>query len=296
MGIGPRRTTLAGATSFFACVVLASVAHAAPNAEPLEPLPPAEGPPRAPSKPEPPVVVVSPPPPEAAPPEPARSLPGRTERVPVNGGFEVALGTLFFTPSLADTYFDGEGTPLNGTERQTFHHKGRELGLESPLMWGAELSLHYLRRYFAVGVLGFAAGHPGAADAEPIPAGAVAPTQVNQGALSSYGGAIDVAAAVPYGILAIRPSTALGIRSFMVPMIGFEKRTCRGKRGNYPCYEYASTGAQIFFEPRLRLVVTPPRTSISFGAYVGVEVVGGFGPTAGLFFGFLTRSHEGLLP
>lgn len=254
---GPRRTTLARASPFFACIVLASVAHAAP--EPLEPLPPAEGPPRASTNPEPPVVVFSP-------------------------------------PSLADTYFHGEGTPLNGTTRQTFRHKGRELGIESPLMWGGELSVHYLRRYFAVGFLGFVAGHPGAADAEPMPAGAIASTQVNQGSLSSYGGALDAAVAIPSGIFALRPGTALGIRTFMLPMTGFEKKTCRGKHGSYPCYEDATTGAQLFFEPRLRLVVTPPRTSISFGAYVGLEVVGGSGPTAGLFFGFSTRPHEGLLP
>ena len=294
MGRGPRRTTLAAVSSFFACIVLASVAHAAP--EPLEPLPSAEGPPRAPTKPEPPVVVFAPPPPEAAPPEPASHLPPRTARVLVDGGFEVAIGTLLFAPSLADTTFHGEGTPLNGTTRQIFRHKGRELGLASPLMWGGEFSVHYLRRYFAVGFLAFVAGHPGAADAEPMPAGAIAPTQVNQGSLSSYGGAIDAAVAIPSGIFALRPGTALGLRTFMLPMTGFEKKTCRGKHGSYPCYEDATTGAQLFFEPRFRLVVTPPRTSISFGAYVGMEVVGGSGPTAGLFFGFSTRGHEGLLP
>ena len=133
-------------------------------------------------------------------------------------------------------------------------------------------------------------------DAKPVPSGAVASTQVNQGSLSAYGGAIDVAGAIPSGIFAIRPSTALGIRAFTLPMTGFENKTCHGKRGAYPCYEDAVTGVQLFFEPRLRLVVTPPHTSVSFGAYVGMEVVGGSGPTAGLFFGFSTRPHEGLLP
>jgi hypothetical protein len=241
-------------------------------------------------------MVFAPPPPEPAPPEPSTSLPPGAERALVDSGLEVGLGTLFFKPSLAETYFDGQGTPLNGTTRERFHHKGREIGLESPLMWGGELSLHYLRRYFAGGVLIFVAGHPGAADATPDPSGGIASSQVNQGSLTSYGGALDLAAAFPYGILAIRPSAALGIRTFTLPMTGFEKKTCRGKHGEYPCYEDATTAPQLFLEPRLRLVITPPRTSISFGAYVGMEVVGGNSPTAGLFFGFSTRPHEGLLP
>lgn len=241
-------------------------------------------------------MVFAPPPPEPAPPEPETYLPRRTEPALVDGGFEVALGTLFFKPSLAETYFDGEGTPLNGTARETFHHKGRELGLASPLMWGGELSLHYLRRYFAGGVLMFVAGHPGAADASPEPSGGIAPSQVNQGALYTYGGALDLAAAFPYGMFAVRPSAVLGMRGFSMPLTGFEQKTCHGKRGAYPCYENATTDAQLFLEPRLRLVITPPRTSISFGAYVGMEVVGGNSPTAGLFFGFSTRPHEGLLP
>lgn len=245
-------------------------------------------------RPEPPVVVIAPPPPEPAPPEPAPRV--RNVEKLQNGGAEISFGTLFFQPSLRGVYFDGSGTPLNGSRRETFHHTGRELGVDSPLMWGAEFSLHYMRRYLAVGVLGFLAGHPGAADAEPSPTGALAPTQVNQGSITGYGAGLDLAGAVPFGIVALRPGVVLGMRGFSMPMTGFEPKTCHGKRGAYPCYEDATTDAQLFLEPRIRLVVTPARSAVSFGAYVGMEVFGGSSPTAGLFLSGTTSAHENLRP
>lgn len=294
MRSGRRWSSLLAAS--LACA-LPSLAHAQ-EPEPLDELPPPEGPPAPPPEPsraEPPVVVYAPPPPAPAPTEPSRPL-LREERAQANGGFELAIGTLFFQPSLADTAFEGAGTPLNGTGRESFRHKGRELGLESPLMWGGELSVHYLRRYFAGGVMMFFAGHPGGADAEPSPVGNIASSQVNPGSLTAYGGALDFAAALPYGIVAIRPGLMFGIRGFTLPLTGFEKTTCRGKYGRRPCDEQATTDVQLFVEPRVRVVITPSRTSLAFGGYVGLEPVGGSGPTAGLFVGFVSRPHEGLLP
>lgn len=217
-----------------------------------------------------------------------------------NGGAEISFGTLFFQPSLRDEHFDGRGTPLDKpppTTPESFHHKGRELGIDSPLMWGAELSFHYMRRYFAIGVMGFLAGHPGAADAVPIPADGIAASQVNPGAITGYGAGIDLAGAVPLGMIALRPGVVVGVRGFSVPMIGFEQTTCQGTRsGSHSCYEDATTDPLLFVEPRVRMAITPPRSVLSFGAYVGIEVVGGSGPTAGLFLSGTMNAHENLRP
>src|SRR4051812_49759951 len=121
----------------------------------------------------PPVVIIAPPPPERAPDFRVASEEER-ERAAAdaaldNGGLALSIGTLFFQPALGSTSFDGSGKAVSTQLTQSFHHRGRELGLDTPLMWGGEVSVHYMRRYFAVGLLGFVAGHPGAADAA-IPA------------------------------------------------------------------------------------------------------------------------------
>lgn len=254
-----------------------------------------------PTTPEPPVVILAPPPPALG--LPPSDTPSRRERAEAHledGGFEVSLGTLFFRPSMKGLHFDGSGRPLsswmNGNPRETFHHTGRELALDSPLMWGGELSAHYMRRYFAVGVLGFIAGHPGAADSEPVPRATLAVTQVNQGALFGYGGALDLAGAVPLGIVAFRPGTVLGLRGFSMPLTGYEQTTCPSRSGRVSCYEQARTEPQLFVEARMRLVITPPRSGFAFGAYVGMELVGGSTPTAGLFIGGTLTPHEDLRP
>jgi hypothetical protein len=244
-------------------------------------------------RPEPPVYVVMPPPPEPAPPEP-NPEPAVPEGKLENGGAEVTLGTLFFQPALGQTMFEGEGTPLGANHRESFRHRGRELGINAPLMWGGELSVHYLRRYFAVGVTGFIAGHPGGADAtSPTyspPAG-----QVNPSAIMGYGAGIDLAGALPLGPVAFRAGGVLGIRGFSIPLSGFEKKTCHSKGRSYPCDEDATTGALLFFEPRVRLEVTAGRSGVVLGGYVGMDVVGGTGPTAGLFIGVHTP-HSTLQP
>jgi hypothetical protein len=242
----------------------------------------------------PPVVIIAPPPPERAP-EAAEERPSPYAALE-DGGVELSLGTLFFQPSLGSKYFDGSGKAPNTEVTQSFHHRGRELGLDTPLMWGGEVSIHYMRRYFALGLLGFVAGHPGAADSDVVPSSRAPVPDVNRGALTAWGGGVDVAGAVPFGIVAFRPGVVLGLRGFSMPITGFEMTTCHGKSGTHPCYETADTTALGFVEPRMRVVVTPARSGISFGAYVGMEVVGGTGPTAGLFFALGTAPHEDMRP
>ncbi|HSO31201.1 MAG TPA: hypothetical protein VLT33_01760, partial [Labilithrix sp.] len=275
-----------------ACAVAASrgVAYADEGPAPLALLP-AEPDPRGP---EPPVMVFMPPPPEAAPPPPEPPPPPPRSKL-LDGGGELSLGTLFVRPSLGSAIFDGSGTPLGGTQRESFRHRGRELGLDAPLMWGGELSLHYMRRYFAVGLMGFVAGNPGGADVPRDPGYSPAADQVNPGAIVGYGAGIDLAAALPMGPVAFRAGGVLGLQGFSVPMTGFEKKTCRSKRGTYPCDEDATTGAMLFFEPRVRMEISPGKSGFVFGGYVGMGVVGGGSPTMGLFVGLQTP-HEMLEP
>jgi hypothetical protein len=242
----------------------------------------------------PPVVIIAPPPPERAP-EAADERASRASLLD-DGGMEISLGMTFFQPALARATFDGSGTLPNTQQAQGFRHQGRELGLDRPLMWGGEVSVHYMRRYFALGLLGFVAGHPGEADADVIPSSRAAVPDVNAGALTGWGAAVDLAGAVPFGFVAFRPGVVLGLRTFSMPILGFAKTTCTGKHGDYPCYETADTKALGFVEPRLRVIFTPGQSFVSFGAYVGMEMIGGASPTAGLFFGFGTQSHEGMRP
>jgi hypothetical protein len=267
-----------------ACAIAAngSVAHAHAGDDPRGP--------------EPPVMIVMPPPPEAAAPDPEPPPPPPVEEKLDDGGGALTLGTLFFRPSLAHTTFEGSGTPLGGNRRETFRHQGRALGLEAPLMWGSEFAFHYMRRYFAVGITGFVAGNPGRTDSKTSPAYSPAADQVNPGSLFGYGAGLDLAGALPLGPVAFRAGGVLGLRGFSMPMTGFEKKTCRSKRGTYPCNEDATTGATLFFEPRVRIEITPAaRNPFFFGGYVGMDVLGGTGPTMGLFLGFHTP-HATLQP
>ena len=76
----------------------------------------------------------------------------------------------------------------------------------------------------------------------------------------------------------------------------FEKKECHGKGGRtYPCDEDATTGALLFFEPRVRMEITPGTSGLVLGGYVGMGVLGGTAPTMGLFVGFATP-HEKLRP
>jgi len=251
-------------------------------------------PPGDPRGPEPPVYVVMPPAPQAAPPSPDPPHAPPKEKFS-DGGVELALGTLLFQPSLGHAYFDGAGTVLGADHRENFHHLGRELGVDTPVMWGGEISFHYMRRYFAIGVMGFVAGHPGSSST-PVPSHNLASLQVNPSALMGYGGGIEFDGALPLGPVSIRAGGVIGARGFSMPMIGFEETTCHDKHGSHPCYENATTNPQLFFEPRVRVEVSPdPHGGFFFGCYVGMGVVGGSAPTAGLFFGAHTP-HATLLP
>jgi hypothetical protein len=199
-------------------------------------------------------------------------------------GLEVSLGAMFFRPSLGDMAFSGSGVPLTGGPRQSFHHTGRELGIDKPTLWGGELSIHYAWPYFAAGLTGFIAGHVGTMDTAPVPAGSPAAALVNRNALWAYGGGLELAAIVPFENVAIRPGGVLGLRGFSMPLVGYEMTTCRTKNGTRPCNETATAGPQLFIEPRLRVEITPgQRSQLSFGGYVGVDVFGGNTPTGGLF-------------
>jgi hypothetical protein len=249
----------------------------------------------SPTRQEPPVYVIAPPPPVAGESEPT---PSRVQRDPTlaDGGVEIAFGTTVFQPSLGGTFFDGTGTPRGGNKREGYHHAGREVGLDRPLMWGGEVSVSYLRRYFAVGLLGFVAGNTGGADATPAPPNTLASTQVSPLALLAYGGGLDLAGAVPLGPVAVRAGAVFGLRGFSMPMSGFEPTTCRSKGRSYPCDETASTHAQPFLQPRLRVEVNPSqRSGFFFGAMVGLDVAGGDGPTTGVFIGWQTP-HDSLRP
>ena len=261
----------------------------------LIPLAPAE--PVDPRGPEPPVMVVCPPPPVAGAPAPvpARPPPRAASKL-LDGGAEITMGTLLFRPSLGNVVFDGAGTPLGGTQRVGFRHRGRELGLDAPLMWGGELSAYYVRRYFAAGVMGLIAGNPGGADTAAVPSYSSAAAQVSPGAIMAYGAGIDLSGALPLGLVAFRAGGVLGVRGFSLPMTGFEKKECHGKsRRTYPCDEDATTSVLLFIEPRVRMEIAAGGSGFVFGGYVGMGVLGGVAPTMGLFIGLATP-HEKLQP
>jgi hypothetical protein len=248
---------------------------------------------------EPPVYVVSPPPPEAAPPEP------RDETTPEHpapyelhdGGFELTLATTVFRPDLRNVVFDGSGVPIQGDNRVAFQRKGREMGIAQPLFWGGSLSVHYTRRWFALGLEGFLAGHPGGADAKPTPIHEA--STVGEGdasGLMAYGAAIDLAGAIPFDEhVAVRVGPTLGLRGFSLPISGFQPATCHSRRGDYPCAERATADPQLFAEPRVRIELDPVANGGLFlGAYAGWDIVN-TSWSGGLLLGFHT-AHAMLLP
>jgi hypothetical protein len=250
---------------------------------------------------EPPVVVVAPPPPEPAAPDPEADHDARRDVPPElrlhDGGFEFTLATTMWRPDLRNVIFDGSGTPVGGNDRVAFQRRGHEIGVASPLFWGGEISMHYTRRWFAVGILGFYAGHPGGADAQPTPVHEAA--NVGQGdpsGMLAYGAAVDLAGAIPVDDhVAFRLGPTLGMRGFSMPISGFEPTTCHSKRGTYPCPERAVADPQLYVEPRLRIEIDPiPRGGLMIGGFAGYDVIGG-GFAGGIFLGFNT-AHAALLP
>jgi hypothetical protein len=250
----------------------------------------------APPRPAPPVYVIAPPPPEPEPEPEAEPEPRgeRAERTLHDGGAEVALGTTLSQLSLGGTFFDGAGTPRGSRGRESFHHAGSELGLRRPVMWSGELSVSYLRRYFAIGLAGFVAGNPSGADATPAPSNGLAASQVSPSGLLAYGGGVDLAAAAPLGPVDVRAGALFGLRGFSLPMSGFEQTTCTRKGRTYACDETATTSVEMVLQPRVRIAVSASG-GVFVGAMVGLDVTGGAGPIAGLFVGLHTP-HVALRP
>lgn len=241
---------------------------------------------------EPPVVVIQAPEPPAAPRE-AEAPPPPPEKPLPTDGLELGLGSTAFVPNIARMTFSGMGTPVGSDQPTRFRQSGRQLGLSSPTMVGGEIGIRYQQRYFAVGLVGILAGNPGGSDITPVPPNSPGAKLVDVGQLVSYGGGIDFAGAIPLGAVTFRFGGVMGLRGFDLPIVGYKLTTCRGKGGPYPCNEYASTGAQMFLEPRLTLQYSPMRQGFFVGGYVGAEVANGFEPTVGLYIGFHT-SHEAL--
>lgn len=208
--------------------------------------------------------------------------PSPSTTLPTSGGFELAMGALLIRPQLNDEWFAAQGTPVDGTRRESLRARGRQLGIAAPRLAGGELSLFYTRRFFAVGAMGFFARNLGGADGAARSDDG-ASFAVNPSDLRAFGGGLDIAGAVPLGPVSIRPGVVFGMRAFEVPLSGFQARRCRRRAGVYPCAEEATTNVQLFLEPRLRVELTPPRSAISFGGYVGLGLAGGVAPTAGLF-------------
>jgi hypothetical protein len=258
----------------------------------LEPLP-------EPARPEPPVVVIAPAPPAPAPVEidDEARRPAPEEKL-TDGGGEIVLAGMAMQPDLTRVAFSGAGTPVGGYSRVQFHRTGRELGIQTPLLWGGELSARYLRRYFAVGAMGFIAGNPGGADATPVPPNGPATSEASARSLMAYGGAIDISGALPLGDVTLRAGPLTGIRAYSVPLTGFEPTTCKGRRGqSYPCAETATTSVLPFLQPRVSVDYAPGRSAGSFvvGAFAGADVFGGASFSAGVYVGVRSR-HESLLP
>lgn len=240
-------------------------------------------------------MVIAPPAPEPAPYE--DEAPRREPEPKLSdGGFEVLIAGATVRPDLSHVTFTGAGTPQGGFTRVQFHHPGRELGIEQPLLWGGELSARYLRRYFAVGVMGFLAGNPGGADAAPVPSADLSGAGASARSMLAYGGAIDIAGALPLGMVTLRAGPMTGIRAYSVALTGFEPTTCKSRRGAaYPCAETATSGAQVFLQPRVSIDVAPGDGPLVAGAFAGADVFGGASFAAGLYVGARSR-HASLLP
>lgn len=253
-------------------------------------------------RPEPPVVVIAPPAPLPAPPA-DKDIPDREleTRKLSQGGFEVALGALAYRPDLSRVHFSGSGVPIDGIRgRQSFDHKGSELGMQRPVLLGGDIAIRYLRRYFVLGVSGFIAGNSGGADATPIPANTEATMLVSARSLMAYGGAIDIAGALPLGPATVRLGPVTGVRAYKVDLPGFQAAECktRRSRASYPCAETAGSNAQPFLQPRVSIdfAAAPQKDETVFvGLSGGVDVFGGASYWGGLALG-VRSSHGGLLP
>lgn len=118
--------------------------------------------------------------------------PSPSTTLPTSGGFELAMGALLIRPQLNDEWFAAQGTPVDGTRRESLRARGRQLGIAAPRLAGGELSLFYTRRFFAVGAMGFFARNLGGADGAARSDDG-ASFAVNPSDLRAFGGGLDIA-------------------------------------------------------------------------------------------------------
>lgn len=240
--------------------------------------------------PEPPVVVYGPAPPERAPPETDQPAPLQTTWM--NGGFAVGLGTVVFQPDLAGTRFKGSGVPLDGLRREPFSHLGREIGIQTPVLWGGELRLDYMRRYFEIGIHGFLAGHPGSSDPA---SNRLAASIADSSSIFAYGGGIRLAGAMPAGPISLSLGPDIGIRGFSIPLPGYQPTTCSSKHGTYPCAERA-TALQPYVQPRFTISWNADeRGGVFLAGWIGSDLYPSPTMAGGLVFGVGTP-HEAIAP
>jgi hypothetical protein len=192
-----------------------------------------------------------------------------------------------FRPALGSVRFTGSGVPIGMPGRTNFNRSGRELGLQSPAFWGGEIGLGYRQTYFGVTVSGFFAGNT-SADATPTNAPAAA--QGGASDVTAFGGAIELYGAVPLGRVTVSAGAVAGLRGFSMPLVGFEPTVCTssGRRGRrtYPCAETATTMAEPYVQPRLRLdVALDDARAFFLGGYVGLDALGDRSVLGGVLLG-----------
>jgi hypothetical protein len=190
--------------------------------------------------------------------------------------FELSVSAIMFRPKLGNVKFDHDD----------FHHRGRELGLDTPSMWGADLGLHVRHKWIAIGFVAFLGGHPGDGDATPDPPNNEAAHIANTGSIVTFGGAADLAAAIPAGrYVSLRFGPLVGLRAFVLPLSNAPKEQCSDESDKPPeCTPSATSDVQPFLEPRVRALVSLDHTGLFFGASLGYEVFGG-GLATSLLFG-----------
>ena len=193
------------------------------------------------------------------------------------GGFEVELGTGMFRPPIAGATFHGSGVPavegVAGIQRVSFVANGRDFGMYAPTGYGGSLSVRYLRRYLAVGLLFGAAGDFHADG--PVADERIVATAAPSG-LYWLTGAFDLEGTLPVKPVTFRGGVLLGAGSATVSLDGFAPTTCHSsKRGDFPCVEHA-TATVIYVQPRVGFDVAlgnADTSNFALGGYVGWNVI-----------------------
>jgi hypothetical protein len=199
-----------------------------------------------------------------------------------HNGASVSLGTMFMSPSLGDAVFTGNGTPLTGGT-SGFRHTAREMGVAKPSLFGGEMRVAYVRKYFEIGLQGYMGGGYGDRDAGAL---TVRPL-VDPSNVSFIGGGGHAIAVIPLGSFAFTFGPDVGGRVFDVPITGFQRYECQTKAGKQQCTQQATT-AQFYVTPRVGVLLNTgdigrklSEAGIFLHAWVGGDVV----PASSLAFG-----------